>query len=314
MLRRTWFGSARSPRVTPVSRAVILLPFVALSMVAGACSASDAEVAAVPDVAAVTEVDSAPSPVPETSSPEEIATTDSQAVLPVAEGKPTAPRTAKATPTLALSALLAAEMERDHGISFDLLTTQGLAKYPTLDAWADRQTELPQITGFSDVKEEGEFVSALVNHKPGIDPFVGLQFASERQTWRAGKTEAGWLLDPDPVVEPVLPPIEKVGESAAKWLEARKACNVGGAEELQAVPNLFGVSVGGAALCGSTSTYTAGPPGEATTSPETAILVGQYGPSIVRYTKTLEVVGGTDPFTVFLVPIGDQWRVIAVND
>ena len=48
--------------------------------------------------------------------------------------------------------------------------------------------------------------------------------------------------------------------------------------------------------------------------PQTAEMIAQYGPGIVRYLRAVEVRGVPRPFTAFVVPIGTEWRVIGVSD
>ena len=252
-------------------------------------------------------------PLVESGGSDAITTLESNPSVHPVSGAST-PRTPEKSPDVALSVLLNAEKTRDHGTSFGLLSTTGLAKYPTLEAWSNRQIDLPQITGFSGLSVRGDLVSVIVEHAPAIDPFVGLQFAREHQIWRARNESGGWLIDPDPQIEPILPPVERVENTVLKWLGAQQSCNANASAQLQAVRNLFGVSIQAAALCGSKGSYVAGDPVTAKTAPETAVLVAQYGAAVLRFVEAVEITGGSEPFTVYLVPIGDEWRVVAVND
>ncbi len=224
------------------------------------------------------------------------------------------PRDPQRSPVAALSALLEAEKTRSHKSSFALLSTEALRKYPTLEDWSNHQIDLPQVTGFSDVTAVDGQVSALVEHMPGIDPFIGIQFAQERQTWHAQREGDGWLLDSEPLVEPIIPPADLATSAAEKWVEAVRACDQKAARESQAVANLFGISEGASKVCGSKESYSVAPPVAVTPSPETSALVAQYGAGILRYVQTVAVTGGSKSFVAYLVPIGDVWKVIGVND
>ena len=223
-------------------------------------------------------------------------------------------RIPKSSPAEAVSTLLKAETTRSHQASFAVLSSVAVEKYPTLEDWSDRWIDLPQITGFSEMSVTGSEVRVLVTHTPGLDPFLGLQFAQEHQVWHTRQEGGGWLVDPDPDVEPVLPPVERAAEAASKWVKANQACDATAVAELHAVRNLLGVSVGAAAVCGSKATYAVGVATEASTSPETSVLVAQFGAGIVQFVRAVEVTGGSEPFVVYLVPIGDDWRVVSVSD
>ena len=154
----------------------------------------------------------------------------------------------------------------------------------------------------------------LVEHKATIDAFVGLQFAQERQIWHTRRESGGWLVDPDPKVVPVVAAEAGVTDAARRWTTARQACDEKATSAEQAVPELFGVSAGAFSLCGSKGQATVGAPGAARPGPETADLVSQFGPSVLPFLRKVAVTGLTKGFTLFLVPIGTDWRVVAVGE
>lgn len=223
-------------------------------------------------------------------------------------------RTPKETPEAAVLALLSAEKSRTRAVSYALLSASGRATYRDPEAWGTRRLELPLVTGFRLVSVDGSVVNVVVEHTPGIDPFVGLQFAQEVQSWRTQKVSDGWLVDPEPEVNPILPPVDGVRDTATKWLDARKRCDDAPARALQAVRTPFGASVAASALCGSTQSPTVAKPTSVVPGPETAALVAQYGNGVLRYVRQTQITVGTQSFTMFLVPIGAEWRVVAVND
>ena len=232
-------------------------------------------------------------------------------------------RTPKATAVAAVTALLDAERGGDHTAAFALLSSVGVAKYPSPDDWFRHRTEVAPVTDFSEESTTGESagpsakesdVRMLVRHQPGIDPFVGLQFAQEHQVWHARNEAGGWLVDPDPFVQPVVPAESGVRNVALQWAQESQRCDDKAAASLQAVNPLLGVSAGAVALCHSSGPLGVGTPSPASVGPETAGLVAQYGSDVVQYVRKVAIKGGPKPFNAFLLPIGDAWRVVAVND
>lgn len=226
----------------------------------------------------------------------------------------TIPRSPQASAEAAVVALLDAEKAGNHRASFTFLTTSSQASYPSPDVWATHRVGTAPITTFRVESSSAGDVRVLVEHKPAIDPFVGLQFAREHQTWHARKEAGGWLVDPDPDVEPVVPTDDGVAKVVSMWATAGQGCDETAQRTWQAVATLFGLSVGAAALCRATGAVTVSSPVSVEAGPQTAEMIAQYGPGIVRYLRAVEVRGVPRPFTAFVVPIGTEWRVIGVSD
>ena len=234
---------------------------------------------------------------------------------PSGTGAPSrAARPGRASAEQAVSALLEAEQALDHDASFLLLSSRGLAAYPSANLWARRRSEVARITGFSRQIVRGADVTMLVRHAASIDPFVGLQFAEERQTWHTRKESEGWLVDPEPDVEPIVLSEAGVKIDASRWVTARQACDDAVAGSLQALPTLLRVSAGAASLCGSSEVATPSEPSVPDPGPQTADLVAQYGTGILRYVRTVRFSGLPKTLQVFLVPIDKSWRVVSTGD
>ena len=233
---------------------------------------------------------------------------------PVVRGTSEIPRNAQQSAEAAVIALLEAERALDHRASFQLLSSVGLAAFPSPDLWARRRTELAPVTALGSASVSGDDVTVLVEHTATIDPFVGLQFAQERQTWHARNESGGWLVDPQPKVDPVVPPDAGAATATQEWTEAKRSCDEPAATALQAIATPLGISTGVAALCKAGGDASVGAPAPAVPGPETADLVAQYGSGVLRYVRSVRVSGLAKPFTVLLVPIGDAWRVLAVAD
>ena len=221
------------------------------------------------------------------------------------------PATPKGSATDVVTALLTAEQANDHVASFGFIDAAGRTAYATAPDWARRRAELAPITGFKIESTKGDDVTALVNHHPGIDPFIGLQFAAEHQVWHAVKSSGGWLVDPDPKTTPVVPPDAGARTAALTWATALQACDAAGAAKLQAVANLLGVSSGPSALCHASGNVTADAPASADQGPQTADLVAQYTVDVLGYVRKVHIGGIPAPFDAYLVPVGDVWQVVA---
>ena len=223
-------------------------------------------------------------------------------------------RSGRASGEQAVIELLRAEQALDHEESFQLLSSVGLKAYPSLAVWTRRRSDVARITGFVREVVKGSDVVVMVEHTPGINPFVGLRFARERQTWHTRQQSGGWLVDPDPQVEPVVPSDAGVAAVATGWVSARQACDDVAALERQAAETLLAVSAGAAELCGASGgRASVGPPSVAEPGPQTAALVAQYGADVLKYVRIVRVSGLTKPFTLFLVPFGDSWRVLSTG-
>ena len=211
----------------------------------------------------------------------------------------------------ALEELLGAEREGDHARSYRVLTSDARRRL-TPSAWARRRSEVADVTGFSVEREDDGTVVAVVEHEPGLDPFVGLRPARERQTWRARREGGGWLLEPFPVVEALHPAADQAPPAALAWARAAQACDAAGARAHQALDQLFGSGDAPAALCGGTASLATGGAERLAAGPSSQEVVGQYGVDALQWARTVAVTGGPRPFHVVLAPIGSVWRVIGV--
>jgi len=225
-------------------------------------------------------------------------------------GQPAA--TPQKSPRDALQAFLDAESRNDHQASFLLLSDEAVKTYPDTIAWTRRRKEIPAITGFRVEGGSGDSAVALVEHRPDLDPFVGLTPARERQTWRATRQGAGWLLDAEPTLEPLFPPADQAPPTALEWARAVQACQADQARSRQAIPVPLGVSDAPSRLCGKAGDVSVGPPEKVTGGPETEELFAQYGPDSNSWATAVMVRSAVQPFHVVLAPIGDAWKVVSV--
>jgi hypothetical protein len=223
--------------------------------------------------------------------------------------------TPKASLVAAVEALLDAEQSGAHAASYAVLSSASRKQIGDRADWADLRSELPAITGFEVVagKKDGEVV-ATVSHEPGLDPFVGLSPARERQTWRGARAGDGWLVDGAPTIVPELPSDAGAAEVARNWAQAVQSCDEALARLGQALDEIHGISSGAAELCGSEGAVTVGEVGPLESGPTSAELVAQYTDAALEWARVVPVEGPVPPFLVVLAPIGDEWRVVGVSD
>lgn len=214
----------------------------------------------------------------------------------------------------ALEELLAAEAANDHDRSYTFLSERGRAEYPSVEEWARQRAQLPAITGFEVVEAAESSVIALVEHEPGLDPFVGLSPARERQSWRASQEDGRWVFDGDPEIEPVYPPEERAVDAALEWARAVQRCDEGAARRLEAVEELYGDAAAAAGLCGSEGPVEADDVKPLPSGPASSDVVAQFSADALDWARSVPVRRPGDRFVLILAPIGDDWRVLGVYD
>ncbi|HEX7133085.1 MAG TPA: hypothetical protein VF228_10945, partial [Iamia sp.] len=157
-------------------------------------------------------------------------------------------------PTLraAVELLLTAEQDADPAASYRLLGEELRGVYRDVAEWTVRRTQLPVPTGFEiEDGDEEDTVTAIVTHEPGLDPFVGLSPARERQTFTGVEERGGWLVAAEPEVEILFPDDALATTAVTEWATAVQACDEAAADALQGIDEIFGSSVGAGELCGS---------------------------------------------------------------
>jgi len=215
--------------------------------------------------------------------------------------------------------LLAAEVRGDQATSYRLLSADGRDQYPNLSEWMKRRTEVPAITSFK-VKDPGrsggrtQKVVVDVRHKPGLDPFIGLSAARERETWVARKKGTGWLVDPEPSVTYELPSDASASTAALSWAQAVQACDKTKAAAHQAVDELYGTPEAATGLCRSKGTASAGKVGRLQAGPSSADLIAQYSTDALAWAKVVPIKASSISFSLVLAPIGSMWKVVGVSD
>jgi len=241
--------------------------------------------------------------------------TTTVAAAPLPDPQPT-PRAHLAD---AVRDLLAAEQRGDRAASFLFLSRQSRGEYKDIPDWTKRRQQLPAVTGFRIDSAEGAkgdragTVLAVVEHKPGLDPFRGLSLARENETFTGRKEGGGWLVDGDPATEPLLPPDPLAIQAAVAWVTAVQACDKAKATALQAVPTIFGSAEGAAGLCTKQGPVTPGPVERLAAGVASADIVAQYSTDALAWARVVRI---TSPaaFGVVVAPLGADWQVFGITD
>jgi hypothetical protein len=221
---------------------------------------------------------------------------------------------AGATPADSLEAavqtLLTAEQAGDHATSYALLSAASRAEFTSPADWERRRSQLPAMTAFRVERADDSGVVALVEHQPGLDPFVGLS-ATERQTWTGVQTDLGWLVHGEPDREYVLPPDDRVAAGATTWLQAVQRCDEAAAENAQAVTELFGDLTKADGLCGASGEVVTGAIGLLEAGPASSDIVAQYTTDALAWTRVVRVSAPV-AMGIVMAPIGPDWKVLGV--
>jgi hypothetical protein len=211
----------------------------------------------------------------------------------------------------AVTTLLTAEQGGDHATSYALLSATSRAEFASEADWERRRSQLPAMTSFHVEQADDHGVVAVVDHQPGLDPFVGLS-ETERQTWTGVETARGWLVDGEPDREYVLPSDDGVAPAATAWLQAVQRCDQAAADARQAVPDLFGDLSKAQGLCGSTAAVATGPVGALEAGPASSDIVAQYTTDALGWARVVRVTAPVE-IGVVLAPIGTDWKVLGVT-
>ncbi len=216
--------------------------------------------------------------------------------------------------------LLAAEQGLDRGASFLLLSRQSRVEFKDVADWTERRQQLPIVTGFriepgseGDKGDRAGMVIAVVDHVPGLDPFRGLSPARETQTFTGRREGDGWLVDGDPVTDPLLPPDPLAVEAATSWVAAVQACDKAKADGLQAVSTIFGSAEGATGLCGTPGAVTPGVVDRLTPGVGSSDIVAQYSTDALVWARVVRITSPAT-FGVVMAPLGDRWLVLGLAD
>jgi len=209
----------------------------------------------------------------------------------------------------AVERFLQAEKDTDRVASFALLVPAARAEYKDVADWTKRRQELPAVTGFRVESRTALGQPALVEHKAELNSFIGLSPGRERQTWKGERFASGWLLEAEPVSEPLYPKEELAGPPVKAWAEAVQACDRPRAESQQAVTPLFGRTT--VSLCGVSGPIAVAATGPLLEGAASTEIVAQYTADALTWARVVKVTSPVS-LNVVVAPLGEQWRVLGL--
>lgn len=235
---------------------------------------------------------------------------DALAALP-SPGDPLPPDAATG-PEEAVAGFLTAEALDDFRASYDFLSVEDRATYPTPEAWVQAHGDLPPIVAFEVEQVVAEAdraeVRTLTGYEPGLDQVLGLVPGRARSTWVAVREGQRWRVRlGESASEPLYPPDGPAAQVARAWAEARVACAA--TDELE--QGLLGVPALGDRLCDAGGALRLGPVARLGDGDDTTTLVSAYGPEVAEWARVV-AVDSPEPMQIVLAPLGPEWKVIAV--
>jgi hypothetical protein len=227
---------------------------------------------------------------------------------------PVPPGAGAESPEAAVTGFLDAEVDDDFETSFGYLADADRSLFVSGAGWvASHANELPPIEGYELVEvgtvEDGRaLVSTEVRFEPGLDPVIGLTPEEATVEWEVleGQDGAWGVRLEGSTFAPRYPSEDGVVPAAASWAEARQRC--------EAPANERGGLVGNPALadqlCDTSGAVDIGEVellGDADAQP----IFTAFGAEAAAAARVVSVDGPAS-FRVVLVPIGDDWTVVAV--
>lgn len=216
-------------------------------------------------------------------------------------------------PEDAVAGFLTAEARRDFAASYAFLAESDLDEFGSASQWTQSHGTFWPVTGFElgEVTQEGDVttVMTLTGFASTLDPVIGLVPARADSTWTVVEQEDGWrVVVAESTHAARYPPDDTVAGVAARWAEARAACEDGAEFEVDA--SLVGAPVLADDLCDA-GAVEIGMPTELDESDAISGLVAAYGPEVVVWARAVPLTAPV-PLEVVLAPVGGQWRVMGV--
>lgn len=207
----------------------------------------------------------------------------------------------------------------DPSRAYRLLDRAGRSAFVSAADWLESQAERMRPTTFAvgpattaPDSPESLDVEVIVNHRPSLDPFVGLIPAQTHVTVRATREGGEWKVAASPrAVEAWYPPESGARRTALRWLDAARSCHTTSLAPLQAPIGLIGSPYWAALPCKERGHWTAGPI-EQVDGQGVQPLVNAYGADVYDWARIVSIRGPKRSFSIALAPIGEAWRVMGV--
>ncbi len=227
-------------------------------------------------------------------------------------GEELPPPDARTSPTEAVNAYLDAELRRDLGASFAVLSSDDRAAIGGVEPWIARHAQLPEYTGFEVEGESSDgAVTATVTATPRLDEVVGYIPASARVVFPTVNENDGWTVALSGIlVEPVLPSDSAAISTAEDWVRA--ATDGAATTPFEYDGNLLGQpEVVGALGQFDEGSFAAGAVTPIDDWPHATVISNAFGPNARKWTRVVPV-NSPAPLDVVTAPLGDEWRVVGV--
>lgn len=214
----------------------------------------------------------------------------------------------------ALTGFLDAEVAQDFEESFGYLSAADRVEFVSPAEWvASHADQLPPILDYEvgDTESGGdgrEIITTDVSFEAGLDPVIGLTPAEATVRWDVVQDDEGaWgVALESSAVEPQYPSDDGVVPAAEAWAEARQDCETPANER----GGLVGSPSLAKQLCDTSGAVEISEP-ETLDDAEAQPIFTAFGPEAVGAARVVRL-SGPAKFGLVLVPIGDDWTVVAV--
>lgn len=218
-----------------------------------------------------------------------------------------------ATPEAAVRGFLDAEAAQDLETSFGFLSAEERTIYGTPTGWISAHADvIPPVTGYrlGEVTEgpDGTTLAGTVTFSPSLDQVVGLVPAEAEVTWLVvlGPDDAWGVSVENSAFEPLYPSDDGVAPAAQAWVAARRSCE----QPENEFPGLLGPAPLVTSLCDAAGEVDVAEPEALDSATDTEISTA-FGDETAEAARLVRLTGGAE-LGIVLVPLGDEWTVIAV--
>lgn len=228
-------------------------------------------------------------------------------------------------PATAVGTFVRAEVERDAGQAWSMLSAADRLRYPNPAMWQTEHRQIPQLTGATltgaatPVTVAGTLSAAFdlggdVSFVPTLDTTKGLVPARAAATWRVVRENGGWRVSySESRFSAQYPDDEDATTAATSWARARQQCRPTGdeADRTEVVGGVVGISGLADRLCGTTGDIVANGIAQPIVTTDATAVIAAFGPGAAEWARVVSL-GGPAPQRVVLGPLGDRWIAIGV--
>jgi hypothetical protein len=221
----------------------------------------------------------------------------------------TVPGLTGATPTLAVTKFLDAEIAGDYDASLAYLIDTERAQAGAPEVWKAAHGQLPHYTSYKIDAPTGDGrVVTTVHYEPRLDEIVGFTPGAATVTWAANSEADGYRVSLiGTTVQAVLPADAAAPKAALAWAQSRQQCQTTN----QYVGNLLGQPDVAQGLCHVGGSFSASGATPLATFADTTAITNAFGGDADRFTRVVTLHGPSE-LKVVVAPLGDEWVVVGV--